>query len=60
MSEVENNEFNLNIPRYVDLSEDEPPIDISEVQAEIASLEEELDLVRNKMKHHLSELDYGS
>ncbi|MFT8442063.1 MAG: type I restriction-modification system subunit M [Bifidobacterium aquikefiri] len=44
--EIEDNEFNLNIPRYVDTFEEEPPIDIDEVNrqlkqdnAEIAELE---------------------
>ncbi|WP_369343846.1 N-6 DNA methylase [Bifidobacterium aquikefiricola] len=46
LKEIEDNDFNLNIPRYVDTFEAEPPIDIDGVNrqlkqdnAEIADLE---------------------
>ena len=35
MSEVEENDFNLNIPRYVDTFEPEPEIDLGEITKEI-------------------------
>jgi type I restriction enzyme M protein len=38
MEEVAENNFNLNIPRYVDISEPEPEIDIAQVQADIADI----------------------
>ena len=41
-SEIEQNEFNLNIPRYVDTSEAEEEIDIAALQVEIDGLEAEL------------------
>jgi len=40
--EIKENDFNLNIPRYVDTFEEEEPIDIDEVQKEIDALEKEL------------------
>lgn len=47
--EIEQNEFNLNIPRYVDTFEQEEPIDIDAVQQEIDRLETELAAVRKQM-----------
>ena len=39
MKEIEENDYNLNIPRYVDTFEEEEPIDIKAVMAEIKELE---------------------
>ncbi|HOP47117.1 MAG TPA: type I restriction-modification system subunit M [Desulfobacteraceae bacterium] len=57
-SEIEENEFNLNIPRYVDTFEPEEEIDIAVVQEEIDRIEEELDETRKKMKEYLKELGF--
>jgi type I restriction enzyme M protein len=54
--EIEENEFNLNIPRYVDTSEEEAEIDIAALQTEIDGLEAELAKTRKEMKRFLSEL----
>ena len=51
--EIEENDFNLNIPRYVDTFEEEEPIDIDAVQVEIDQLEAELVGVRAKMAEML-------
>ena len=56
LKEVQENEYNLNIPRYVDTFEEEEEIDIQAVQKEIEDLEKELSLVRVKMSKHLKEL----
>jgi type I restriction enzyme M protein len=53
--EIKENDFNLNIPRYVDTFEEEEPIDIDEVQKEIDALEKELAEVRVKMAEKLKE-----
>ncbi|WP_424945828.1 type I restriction-modification system subunit M [Candidatus Spongiihabitans sp.] len=47
--EIKENDFNLNIPRYVDTFEEEDEIDIDAVQGEIDQLEKELAQVRGKM-----------
>ena len=47
--EVKENDFNLNIPRYVDTFEEEEEIDVMALQNEIESLEVELSQVRSKM-----------
>lgn len=41
IKEIEENEYNLNIPRYVDTFEEEPEIDINAVAKEIQKLKEE-------------------
>lgn len=55
-NEIKENDFNLNIPRYVDTFEEEEPIDIDAVQQEIDQLEKELAAVRRKMKKKLGEI----
>lgn len=54
--EIRENDFNLNIPRYVDTFEEEEEIDIKAVQAEIDALETELTAVQTKMNDYLKEL----
>ncbi len=56
--EVKKNEFNLNIPRYVDTFEEEEEIDIKAAQQEIDSLEQELVGVRKEMTNFLEELGF--
>ena len=54
--EIAENDFNLNIPRYVDTYEEEEEIDIDEVQREIDRLEEELSKVRVEMAEKMKEI----
>ena len=54
--EIRENDFNLNIPRYVDTFEDEEEIDIQAVQQEIKDLEAELVYVRAEMERLLGEV----
>ncbi len=56
--EVEENEFNLNIPRYVDTFEPEPEIDIAATQKEIEQIEAELAETQSKMNAYLKELGF--
>ena len=56
--EIAENDYNLNIPRYVDTYEEEEEINIVAVQGEIDSLESELADVKAKMKGYLTELGY--
>ncbi|MCK5681458.1 N-6 DNA methylase, partial [bacterium] len=55
-SEIKENDFNLNIPRYVDTFEEEEPINIDAVQLDIDTLEKELAEVRVKMAEKLAEI----
>ncbi len=54
--EIQEHEFNLNIPRYVDTFEPEPEIDIKTVQEEIDAIEKELAKTQTNMKGYLKEL----
>jgi type I restriction enzyme M protein len=54
--EIKENDFNLNISRYVDTFEEEEDIDIQAVQQEIEQLEAELAEVRDKMKRLLEDV----
>ena len=54
--EIVENDYNLNIPRYVDTFEPEEEIDIAEVQREIDTIEADLVEVRAKMRGYLWEL----
>jgi len=56
--EIEENEFNLNIPRYVDTFEPEPEIDIAATQKEIEQIEAELVETQVKMNRYLKELGF--
>ena len=54
--EIKENDFNLNIPRYVDTFEEEEEIDIKAVQKEITTIEVELAETRKEMDKYLKEL----
>ena len=54
--EIKENDFNLNIPRYVDTFEEEELVDIDEVQRNIADIEAELAQVQAQMKKYMDEL----
>ncbi|RLD85512.1 MAG: type I restriction endonuclease subunit M, partial [Bacteroidetes bacterium] len=55
--EIAENDFNLNIPRYVDTFEPEPEVDIAAVQKEIETLEAELKEAQKEMEKYLKELN---
>ena len=54
--EIKENDFNLNIPRYVDTFEEEPEIDIAATQKRISELEQELAKTQAQMQEYLKEL----
>ncbi|MBW6492365.1 MAG: type I restriction-modification system subunit M [Lentimicrobium sp.] len=54
--EIQENDFNLNIPRYVDTFEEEAEVDIAAVQMEIEQLERELKVVQSDIEMYLKEL----
>lgn len=54
--EIKGNDFNLNIPRYVDTFEEEEIIDIEEVQGKIANIKAELADVEAQMDKYIKEL----
>lgn len=54
--EIEENDFNLNITRYVDTFIEEEPIDIKANLKELAELEPELQKLEKKMAEYLKQL----
>jgi type I restriction enzyme M protein len=58
MEEIERNDFNLNVPRYVDTTEEEEPVDVEEVLTELDQLEKERDEIESEMMSYLKELGY--
>jgi len=56
MEEIRENDYNLNIPRYVDTFEEEEPVDIEATKRRIAEIEKELAEVKKQMQGYLEEL----
>jgi len=57
-AEIAGNDFNLNIPRYVDTFEEEAEIDLMAVRKEREQLKAELAVLEEKMAGYLKELGY--
>jgi type I restriction enzyme M protein len=56
LQEIQENDYNLNIPRYVDTFEEEEIIDLDATKTNIASIENELVEIKSKMSGYLKEL----
>ncbi len=57
LKDIQDNEYNLNIPRYIDTFEEEEQVDIKEVHTEIVDLKKQLAETEAKMEHYLKELN---
>ncbi|MDR9860398.1 type I restriction-modification system subunit M [Pseudomonas baetica] len=60
LEEIRENEYNLNIPRYVDTSEEEETIDLLTIRAEREQLKIKLMDLEAEMNKYLKELGYDS
>lgn len=58
LEEIQENDYNLNIPRYVDTFVEEEPVDIVETQKEIVQLKSKLSEVESQMEVYLKEMGY--
>ncbi len=56
IDEIRENDYNLNIPRYVDTFEEEEPVDMEEVKENIANIKKEIQEVEAQMEQYLKEL----
>ncbi|MGL5750578.1 MAG: N-6 DNA methylase, partial [Paraclostridium sp.] len=56
MDEIKGNDYNLNIPRYVDTFEEEEPIDLKAVSDRIAKIDEEIASIDDELAVYLKEL----
>ncbi|MDW3078851.1 type I restriction-modification system subunit M [Vibrio sp. 1403] len=60
LEEIAENDYNLNIPRYVDTFEEEAEIDLMAVRSERLALQTELADLEVEMASYLKELGYGA
>lgn len=60
VEEIKENDYNLNIPRYVDTFEEEEEIDLEAVRAERVEIKAELATLEAQMDAYLKELGYAS
>ena len=56
MDEIKENDYNLNIPRYVDTFEEEEPIDLVAVSERISSIDKEIAKLDDELSVYLREL----
>ncbi len=54
--EIKENDFNLNIPRYIDTFEDEEKVDMELLKDEIKSLQRKLEIVKQSLNGYLNEI----
>ena len=59
LDEIEQNDWNLNISRYVDTSEEEERIDVADAVRRLRELERERTQAEATMNRYLAELGYG-
>jgi len=58
LDEIRSNDYNLNIARYIDITEAEETVDIQKVIDELAGLKQERSQVEGKVNTYLKELGY--
>src|SRR3989344_5779808 len=58
IKELEENEFNLNVRRYVENGEDEEVVDVKTVWSEVKEIEKEREAIDKKVEEYLKELKY--
>lgn len=56
LQEIKENDYNLNITRYVSLAKEEDPVDLLEVSKQLQSIEDKIEEARNKHNVFLNEL----
>lgn len=56
LDEIKGNDYNLNIPRYVDTFEEEEPIDLDLVQRRISDIDKEIANVESEINDYLKKL----
>ncbi|QDI90771.1 type I restriction-modification system subunit M [Salicibibacter halophilus] len=59
LEEIKENDYNLNIARYIDTTEEEEQIDVEEALDELRKLEKEREDIEETMNGYLKELGYS-
>jgi len=57
-SEIQENDYNLNITRYIDITEEEEKIDVQKTINELKDLKKEYRKIEDKVSDYLKELNY--
>ncbi|QPB78194.1 type I restriction-modification system subunit M [Proteus sp. GOKU] len=60
LKEIQENDYNLNIPRYVNTFEEEEEIDLMAIRGEREQLKAQLTALETEMAKYLEELGYGA
>ena len=60
LDEIVENEFNLNIPRYVDTFEPEPQVEVKEALRALQQAENEVAIAESKLSRLLRDIGYGA
>ncbi|NVP17320.1 type I restriction-modification system subunit M [Candidatus Gracilibacteria bacterium] len=60
LTEISENDYNLNIPRYVDTFEEEDEIDLNSVAERIIEIEKESEILDEKIRNYCNELGIKS
>lgn len=58
--EIKENEYNLNIPRYVDTFEEEPPVDMVAIGKELTDLQEQQEVLEKELYDAMLDLQTNS
>lgn len=56
MCEIKNNDYNLNISRYVSTAKEEAPIDLAEIHKQLVAIDDQIEKARDKHNAFLKEL----
>ena len=56
LEEIKKNDYNLNIPRYVDTSEEKEPVDLAQVVSELVQIETEIEATEKEFVSMLKDL----
>ncbi|PLT33641.1 type I restriction-modification system subunit M [Bacillus sp. V5-8f] len=56
IDEIKENDYNLNIPRYVDTFEEEEPVDILSVQSRLKEIDSEIETIDQQLSLYFDEL----
>jgi type I restriction enzyme M protein len=57
IAEITENDYNLNIPRYVDTFEDEEPVDLNTVATELSNLEAQMQTIDTELSDFCTQLN---
>ena len=59
LEEIKENDYNLNIPRYVDTFVEEEPVDLEAVQVRLKEIDQEIEEIDRELEEYFKELGVG-